>query len=127
MLGMLLMMPLSLLFGGNLDIGVLAAGLLGTILFISTLMAIGLYISSLTAHPTVAAISTFGIVLFLWMLNWAEPTAEQSGVLSYLAITTHHQSLLSGLFNSADVIYHLLLITLFLILSIQRLDSERIQ
>ena len=126
-LAMLLLLPLSLLLGGNLDFGHLAAGLLGTILFLSAIAAIGLYLSTLTANPTIAAISTFGILLLLWMINWAEYLEEQSGVLTYLSITNHYQPLLEGSFSTEDVIYYLLFTALFLILSIHRLDSDRIQ
>jgi ABC-2 type transport system permease protein len=126
MLAMLTLMPLSLLFGGSLDFGQLASGLLGLILLLGALTALGLYISTLTAQPTVAAISTFGVFLLLWMLDWGENTEAQNSVLSYLSITNHYQPLLKGLFSTADVIYYVLFIALFLILSIQRLDADRI-
>ncbi len=126
MLGMLMLMPLSLLFGGMLDFGQLASSLLGMILFLGALTSLGLYISTLTAQPTVAAFSTFGAFMLLWMLEWAENIGEQTGILSYLSITSHYQPLLKGLFSSADVIYYLLFMALFLILSIRRLDADRI-
>ncbi|EDN66150.1 hypothetical protein BGP_1759 [Beggiatoa sp. PS] len=47
--------------------------------------------------------------------------------LGYWAITKHYQPLLKGLFSTADVVYYLLIIVLFLMLSILRLDSDRIQ
>ncbi len=125
MLGLLMLMPLSLLLGGSLDWGQLASGLLGVILLLGALTALGLYISSLTAYPTVAAVSTFGAFLLLWMLDWAEGTEAQSGILSYLSITQHYQPLLKGLFSTADIIYYVLFIALFLILSIYRLDTDR--
>jgi ABC-2 type transport system permease protein len=129
MLGMLMLMPLSLLFGGTLDFGQLASGLLGVILLLGALTALGLYISSLTTHPTIAAITTFGAFLLLWMLDWGENVGEQTGILNlaFWSITKHYQPLLKGLFSTADVVYYLLLIVLFLILSIRRLDAERLQ
>ncbi|RKZ78355.1 MAG: ABC transporter permease [Candidatus Parabeggiatoa sp. nov. 1] len=130
MLGMLMLMPLSLLFGGTLDFGQLASGLLGVILLLGTLTALGLYISTLTTHPTIAAITTFGAFLLLWMLDWGENVGDgQTGILSlaFWSITKHYQPLLKGLFSTADVAYYLLLIVLFLILSIRRLDAERLQ
>jgi len=127
LVAMLTLMPLSLLLGGNLDFGQLASGLLGIILFLGALSALGLYISTLTAQPTVAAISTFAAFLLLWMFDWAESAGEQSSVLGYLAITKHYQPLLKGFFSTADVVYYVLFIVLFLILSIQRLDANRLQ
>jgi ABC-2 type transport system permease protein len=38
----------------------------------------------------------------------------------------HYETLLKGQFNSTDVVYYLLVITLFLGLSIRRLDSDRL-
>jgi ABC-2 type transport system permease protein len=124
MLATIMLMPLSLLLGGTLDFGQIASGLVGVTLLLGAFTAIGLYISTLTAHPTVAAIGTFGILLLLWII--AENAGEQTGVLTYLAITTHYQPLLKGIFNSQDVVYYLLVIALFLILSIQKLDADRI-
>jgi ABC-2 type transport system permease protein len=130
MLAMLMLMPLSLLFGGTLDFAQLASGLLGIILLVGALTALGLYISALTPNPTVAAVSTFGAFLLLWMLQWTENVIEgQTGVLNlaYWSITKHYQPLLEGLFSTADVVYYLLFIVLFLMLSIYRLDADRIQ
>jgi len=126
MLIMVTLMPLSLLVGGTLDYGQLLGGILGIALLIGAFTAIGLYISTLTSYPTVAAIGTFGALLFLWIIDWAGDSSSQSGLFAYLSITNHYQTLLQGLFNTKDVIYYLLVITLFLILSIQRLDAERI-
>jgi ABC-2 type transport system permease protein len=125
LLAMLMLMPLSLLFGGTLDFGQIASSLIGIVLFIGALVALGLYISTLTAHPTVAAISTFAVFLLLWMFELAGNAGEQNSVLNYLAIIKHYQPLIKGLFSTADVVYYVLFIALFLILSIQRLDAER--
>lgn len=127
MLLMITLMPLSLLIGGSLDFGQLASAILGILLLVGAFSAIGLYISTLTAHPTVAAISTFGVLLLLWIIDWAGETDQATEVFSYLSMTNHYHALLQGLFRSEDVIYYLLLIILFLVLSIQRLDAERLQ
>ncbi len=120
------LMPLSLLLGGNIDIGMLAAGLLGLTLMLASFSAIGLYISSLTSHPTVAAITTFGALLLLWILNWAS-NSDPDGVLAYLSMLRHLQPLLRGAFNSADIAYFLLFIFCFLVLAVRRLDADRLQ
>ncbi|MCF6322943.1 MAG: ABC transporter permease [Gammaproteobacteria bacterium] len=130
MLLMILMMPLTLLLGSSLDFGVLAAATLGLFLLLASFAAVGLFMSSLTAQPTIAAVSTFGVLLLLWILDWAGNNADGgngSDVLAYLSILRHYEALLKGVFNSADVIYYLLFITVFLVLSIRRLDAERTQ
>lgn len=127
---MMTMMPLSLLFSGTIDIGLLASIFIGLVLLIAAFAAVGLYMSSLTQQPTVAAISTFGVLLLLWIIDWAGGKAGDpgaTGVLTYLSMLRHFEGLSRGVFNSADVIYFLLFISTFLILSIRKLDAERMK
>jgi len=127
MIGLIALMPLSLLTGTELDLGKLAAGLLGLTLLIAAFTAAGLFMSSLTDHSTVAAVSTFGLLLLLWIIDWAGNSGAQvSTLFSYLSVLRHYESLLKGLFNSTDVLYYLLFILTFLVLSIQRLDAQRL-
>ncbi|MFO7593182.1 MAG: ABC transporter permease subunit [Pseudomonadota bacterium] len=126
MLGLITLMPLSLLTIGTLDFGLLASNLLGVVLMLSAFAAAGLFMSTLTAQPVVAAISTFGLLLLLWIIEWTGQSAGGTSVLSYLSLQTHYQALLRGLFDSSDVVYYLLFITTFLVLSIRRLDAERL-
>jgi len=124
---MLALMPLSLFAGTTLDIGKLAAGLLGLALLLSSFAAIGVFMSSLTEQPVVAAISTFGLLLLLWIIDWSGSSKEQvSGLFSYLSLQTHLTSFLKGLFSTTDVVYYVLLTALFLILGIRRLDQQRL-
>ncbi len=124
MLVLVALMPLALLLGGSLDFGQLGAGLLGLGLLIAAFVAIGLFLSALTDHPTVAGVSTFGALLLLWIVDWAGESA--SGVLGYLSLLSHYEPLLKGIFDSADLVYYALLTALFLILTVWRLDAERL-
>lgn len=126
---MVALMPLSLYAGTSLDTGMLFSGFMGLALLLASIAAVGLFMSSLTAQPTVAAISTFGILLLLWILDAASNTGgdTSNNVLAYLSFLRHYQPLLKGSFNSADVAYYVLFITTFLVLAIRRLDSYRLQ
>jgi ABC-2 type transport system permease protein len=127
---LIILMPLSLLAGGTLDFGVMASSCLGLILLLASFTALGLYMSSLTAQPTIAAVSSFGALLLLWIIDWGSSTADAlagEGVMAYLSLVRHYEALLKGSFNSADIIYYLLFIILFLVLSTRRLDAERMQ
>lgn len=127
MLALIAVMPLSLLVGGDIDLGLWASGLLGLVLLLASFCSVGLYISTLTSQPTVAAVSTFGLLLLLWILNLAGNTGNDTGVLNYLSILSHFQPLLRGVFSSADIVYYLLLIIGCLVLSVRRLDADRSQ
>lgn len=127
---MISLMPLALLLGGPLDMGLLLAMILALFLLLACFTAIGLFLSTLTIQPTIAAISTFGALLLLWIIDWAGDQVNESvtsGLLEYLSILRHFESLSQGLFSSADVIYFLLFITVFLVLGIRRLDADRLQ
>jgi ABC-2 type transport system permease protein len=123
LISMLMLMPLSLYLGTSLDSGKLLSIYLGMLLLLATFTAIGLYLSSLTENQTIAAISTFGVLLMLWIIDWKWGSVT---VLSYLSLLQHHQSMLEGVFNSSDIAYYLLLIVGFLVLTIRQLDRERL-
>lgn len=130
MIGMMTLMPFSLYFTGNLDSGLLFSIVLGISLLLAAFISIGLYMSCLTAQPTIAAMSTFGMLLMLWIIDWAGGKANDaaaSGLLEYLSLLRHFEAFTKGLFNSSDFFYYLLFISLFLILSIRRLDGDRLQ
>jgi ABC-2 type transport system permease protein len=130
MLGMFLLMPLSLLAGGNLDFGLLGAALLGLGLLVASFAAIGLFMSSLTAQPLIAAVSSFGLLLLLWIIDWAGKSGQAdkaSGLFSYLSIREHFESFTRGAISSIDLVYYLLLIVTALVMSIRRLDAYRLQ
>ena len=124
---MLMLMPLSLFLGTMLDIGKLFAIYLSMLLLLGSFAAIGLYLSSLTENQTIAAVGTFGALLLLWMIDWLGDTlGDGQTVISYLSILRHHQNLLEGVFDSSDIVYYLLLIVTFLVLTVRQLDRERL-
>lgn len=121
---MISLMPLSLMLGTDLDLGKLAAGLLGLLLLLCTFAAAGLFFSSLTENPVVAAISTFGFLLLLWTL---EQSGSSDSIFTYLSLTHHTGAMLSGIINTVDLAYFALFIITFLILTIRHMDTERLQ
>ena len=127
LLAMLLAMPLSLYAGASLDGGKIAAAAVGLTLLLAAFAAIGVYMSSLTEQPVIAAISSFGLLLLLWIIDWSGSKREDvSGLFSYLSLQTHLESFMKGLFSSTDVVYFLVLVATFLILCIRRLDDHRL-
>ena len=125
MLGMIVLMPLSLLAGGGLDFGKLAASILSLFMLIAGFASLGLFFSALANQPIVAAIGTFGALLLLWIINWSRSGA--GGVLEYLSMLHHYDRLMTGLISTEDVAYFLLFIITFIVLSIHALDNDRLQ
>ncbi len=126
MLALIAFMPLSLLPATELDLGRVAAGLLGLALIMCAFGAAGLFMSSLTDQPTVAAVGSFGLLLLLWLVHWVGyQDFAFSGVFRYLSLIGHFDSMLRGVFETSDVAYYLLVTSVFLGLTVQRLDMER--
>jgi ABC-2 type transport system permease protein len=127
LVSLLMLMPLSLYSGTALDTGKLLSIYLSMLLLLGSFAAIGLYLSSLTDNQTIAAVSTFGGLLMLWIIDWlGETIGDGQTVVAYLSILQHHQVMLEGIFNSSDLAYYLILITTFLVLTIRQLDRERL-
>jgi len=126
LLALISLMPLSLFAGAHLDYGLMASGFLGLALLLAGSAAVGLFMSTLTQYPAVAAISTFGVLLLLWILDWSGQGYTGGNWLAYLSLFNHYKPFLDGIFDSADAVYHALLVTTFLVLSVRRLDADRL-
>lgn len=126
LIGLLALMPAALLPAVDLDLGRLAAGLLGLLLLTMAFAACGLFISSLTREPTIAAVGSFAALLVIWLLKLpASFDSKFAPLFEYLSLISHYQDLITGLFDSSDVVYYLLFTALFLWLTVLRLDMER--
>lgn len=127
---MVSLMPFSLSVGTELDYGLIASGLLGLGLLVAAFSAIGLFLSTLTKQPTIAAVSTFSTLFLLWIIDWASTTQSSiessTNALNWLSLLRHYEPLMQGDINSSDIAYYLILIVSFLALSIHRLNMQRL-
>lgn len=128
LVGLLAIIPLTLFALGTPDGGQILSGLVGLFLVGAAFGAVGLAASSATENPIVAAVTSFGILLGLWIATWmGESTGEGlSKVLSYLSLMDHYGKFLQGAVSSADLAYFLVLIAASLLFARQRLLAERI-
>lgn len=125
-LALTLAMPLSLAHATHLDWGKLAAAALGMALMLAALAAVGTACSAFASHPAIAAAASMMLVLALWIVNLgAQIAGIDNGVLNWLALSTHLETLLRGLVASSDLLWFVLLIALALALAIRRLATER--
>lgn len=122
---LILVMGLTLLAGGTLDFGLFAANILGLMLLAASFASIGLFVSCLTNHPVVAAVLSLAVLLGLWIVNIA--ASDPGSVLHRLSLLKHFEGFMNGTVALADLIYFTLLIATFLILSIRRLDADRLR
>ena len=128
-----LMLALTLLYPGivmyftRLEWGPLLTGYLGLFLMGATFLAVGIFASSLTENQIVASITTFGTLLFLWVIGWS---AEYVGgawgrVLSHLSLLDHFDTFARGVLDTKDVIYYVNATILALFLTLRSLEARR--
>lgn len=104
-------------------------GHLGLILLAAGVLSLGMFISSLTDSTILAAILTFALVVFLWVIdvaakNLTGPVAE---ALSYLSLLQHYNNFVQGIFDSSSLIIFASYIVLGIFLTAQSIDALRFQ
>jgi ABC-2 type transport system permease protein len=125
-LALTLAMPLSLAHAVHLDWGKLAAAIFGMALMLASLAAVGIACSVFASHPAIAAAASMMLVLALWIVNLgAQIAGVGNGVINWLAMSTHLETLLRGLVSTTDIVWFVLLIVLALALATQRLGAGR--
>jgi len=119
--------PIMLIRLGNPDIGPMLSGYLGYLLLGASLLAIGVFASSVTQNQIVAAVIGMGIALLLWLSGALEELvgATMGKVVAYLPIFAHYQDMVRGVIDTTDIIYYVTLIALFLFLSTRVIESGR--
>ena len=122
----ILLMLSTLNIWADIDFGYLLSNSLGLILLAASFSALGIYFSSLTSQPIVAAILSF-IALFALMGLDKFFGSQPNHWFGYISLMKHFQSFSRGIIDSKDIIYFILFITTFLVLTVRRLDSDRLR
>ncbi len=113
---------------GTPDFGPIIASYLGVLLLGGAFMAIGVFTSSLTQNQIIAYILGLVILLVLWIAGSISQIVGGGAVgdaVSYLAITQHYDSFLTGVIDTPNVIYPLSVIVVSLFLATQVLQTRR--
>jgi len=123
---MLIFVLYSAITVNSFDFIGVSSGLLGLFLLICAYAAIGLFMSSLTSYQVVAAMGTLAVLAVFNMIGtmWQD-IAFVRDIAYWLSIRGRSTEFIRGLICSEDVLYFLIVISLFLSLSILRLKSIR--
>jgi gliding motility-associated transport system permease protein len=127
MIGLAWIFPIILMVFGNPEVGVMFAGYLGLALLATTFVAVGLFTSSLTQNQIIAAISSFGLLILLFVISWP---AEAGGgavwsLLKYLSLPEHFSTLVRGVIDTSDIVFFLSMILVALFLTQRSVESAR--
>lgn len=122
-----LLYPLILSSYGPIDLPVLWLSYLAMFLVGASMMAVGLFASSLSAHQMVSGIAAFAILLVFWTIEWLGDTigGKVKDFLGMFSIVGRAADLQKGVLDFADVLFYVTFILVFLVLSIQVLERKR--
>jgi ABC-2 type transport system permease protein len=119
-------MTLSLSLGTTLDLGKLAAGLVGLAMLGMALTALGIATSAYATHPAGAATAAVAAGVLLWILDGAaRARGETDGLINYLALPGHLNHAMRGVLHGPDLAWFALLTVLCLGLAMRRVARLR--
>lgn len=110
----------------DIDFGYILSNSIGLWLMVASSSALGLYFSSLTQQPVVAAILSFIALFGLVMLDQLF-SGDPTNIAGNLSLIHHFQPFSRGLIDTTDIAYFVLFTGFFLALTIRRLDADRLR
>ena len=125
-----LVLALLVVFGilniHSADAGLLLSALVGIYLLLCAYAAIGLFMSCLTSYQVVAALSTLVLLAILSYIGslWQDKDFVRD-LTYFLSINGRADTILRGLITTKDVLYFLVIISVFLGFSVYKLQSDR--
>jgi len=119
-----LLLSLGLAFGTDLDLGLLAAATLGVWLTGLMFASVGLFASSMTTQPGLAAVASYGILVLLSVINRTGSWSEAVTLFDWLSWNEHLFWLLQGIVRASDLLYFFLFTAFFLALAHRRLANR---
>ncbi|HUJ20386.1 MAG TPA: ABC transporter permease subunit [Bryobacteraceae bacterium] len=119
---------IAILFAyGRPDWKPILVGYLGLLLQGGCLLAIGIFISTMTRNQIIAGGATFAVCLMLWVLDWvsAYDQSAWAKIIAYLSVVTHFEPFSKGVIDSKDIIFYLTMIFFGLFLTTRSVESLR--
>ncbi|HRQ44325.1 MAG TPA: ABC transporter permease subunit [Candidatus Goldiibacteriota bacterium] len=114
-------------FSSGFDIAPVAGGFIGLMLLGAAFIMLGTFISGLTENQIVAAVVTFAVLMFIWIIEWLSSVVDPAvgRVLSNISIIRHYDSFSKGVIDTADLVYYAVFIFIFYFLSLRVLESKQ--
>jgi ABC-2 type transport system permease protein len=119
--------PLVLTRIGDPDVAVMASGYMGYLLLGSSLLAIGVFASSVTQNQVVAAVLGMGIAILMWLSGALTEFVGEGlrAVVEYVPIFDHYFDFVRGIIDTRHIVYYISVAALFLFFSTRVLEARR--
>jgi ABC-2 type transport system permease protein len=119
--------PLVLSTIWTVQVGPLIASYLGFILLGLLFVSSGIFVSSLTENQILAAMGSYGLLLFFWFVSWNEAVANETimRTLTEISAFNHFMNFTRGVIELKDLSYFMLLSAFFGALTLLNIDKSR--
>ena len=119
-------LPLLIQPFGKPDYGQITSGYLGITLLGAAFLSFGLMVSSMCRNQIVSALTSFGVLLILWIVSsFSDRTGTTSQVLKYISPVTHLDNFARGVLSLSDSIYYLSFISVCLFCTVKSVESAK--
>jgi ABC-2 type transport system permease protein len=98
---------------GKIDHGAVLMGYLGLLFMSASYISIGLFTSSITSNQIIAFLAALFIGIFFHLIFDLVSNSSGgwfAGLLGYLSLSTHYESMARGVIDSKDILYFLSII-----------------
>ena len=111
----------------TIDLGVLCASYLGTILLSGLLTAIGLLISSFTRSQIVAFFVAFVVIMMLFSLNFMQTmvSPQWRAIYAYTSILEQFSNFPRGIIDSRPIVYFVSATVVLLFCTVKSVESHK--
>ena len=126
MLLLTLLFPILVIPFGQLDIGPIVSGYLGLLLLGSCFLSLGLMISSMSKNQVVSALTSFGLLLTLWVIGLLSTRGGKVGdLLGYLSLIAHFKDFARGVLSLKHAVYYLSFTIVCLFATVKSIESSK--
>ncbi|HEX4601427.1 MAG TPA: Gldg family protein [Gemmatimonadales bacterium] len=129
-LALTLTIPLGLLLGASLELGIVIAQYVGAALLIAGLVAVGVWASSVTRNQVTAFMLAVAVIFVLILVGLDSLLvglpAQLGAVAASLGVLSHFTGIARGVIDLRDAVYFLTLAALFLVFAYYALLSRKL-
>ena len=120
-------LPAILFIFGKPPVGETIGAYIGFILLWAAFIAIGIFISSLTESQIIAAVSTFAVLILIYIIDGVAsmvPEAIGNGI-KWFSLMGRFYTFMTGLLDLTNIVYYLSFTAIFLFLTVRTIEKSR--
>lgn len=123
-----LLPAVSLIFFSSPPWGIIFGNYIGTLLYGGAMVAIGIFISSLTQSQIIAAIGSFVVAIVLMFVDGVASSISNdivSSVVGFISFNSRYNVFTGGIFSIPSTVFFISVMAIFVFITSRRVESRR--